>query len=282
METQTKDPQLPRKKTPGRLVFGLLSLVSCGLCIGLLFAANRLSPALFSGAGSNGQNIFSDSLTRLLRAIGLGTGQPLIHVETGSYKSQRYTAPDGNFSCDFSLALNNNLNADLYSGKQNGDSYVYTTDDFGQKYAVDSLNPDFVGRNSFARLLDPATHTAQLDNFLKTVVLRAELNHSPDSKITHQEFVSDDILFAVLTVPHGSDLISSTSGNVTSINRSSGDASTTERMDVQKAYYIFAKTNWVYLVYFVYTPSPVWNPALEPSALQTRLQEFYQGCEFKP
>lgn len=194
------------------------------------------------------------------------TGAPKINVQDGTYKGSVYTAPDGNFSCDFSPMMQGNfgqvLNAKKIPEKDMGTAFVM--DDFGSQYGVDYFHLD-PGSDWLMGLDDPDVLRGNLEIMLTDILL---FNRGPNAGVTHREFLPDDILYVILYNNGVSHLVSVRDG-------------VSSTLDYQEGYYIFYSGDWIYLVYAYITPTEILS-ALSPADMQSRVDGFYRGCQFKP
>ena len=198
------------------------------------------------------------------------TGAPQVQITAGTYEGTIYTSPDGHFSCDFNIIMDPGMNPVLRANEntEKGTGTAFALNDFGMQYGVDyfhiaSLNNSNNGLAEDLASPNPRRETLQAisDKILLPV-------WGPKATITHQEFLQDDILFAIIYAPETSDLISEQNG-------------VTTRLDYQEGYYIFASSEWFYFVYAFVTPTNISEP-LSPPAMQSRVDEFYQVCQFQP
>jgi hypothetical protein len=221
--------------------------------------------------------------TPLPTAPPISNGAPFVHISGGSFKNNQYMSPEGNFECDFGDALNGGAlrgsNVVLQDNNGNDWGAIWTTDDIGQEYGVDYFNINFFPESARPAFADPSLRQKSLEGVLDNLLLtnRQRLSSTSAITITHREFVTDDILFAIIHVPHGSDWVDIQDGNYHEIRRVPGDASTPGRLDEDQAYYIFTTGKWIYLVYYYQTPIfGDFGPDL-----QDQVRAFYEGCTFK-
>lgn len=197
----------------------------------------------------------------------LKTGAPQVKISAGTYDGTIYTAPDGNFSCDFKDIMSNGLNPLLQAEKLTQYGTVFALNDFGVQYGVDYFKTSLVKNGSFGESLsNPETRQQGLQGILKDILLP----NLAQSTVSHQEFLPNDILFVVVYVPGASNLV-----------QQSGSDGSTKREDYQESYYIFAGKDWFYFVYYFITPMSDSN-APSPSHMQAGVDEFYRGCQFQP
>lgn len=198
----------------------------------------------------------------------LDTGAARENVQAGNYEGTIYTAPQGNFSCDFNIIMQDGFSPVLNASEniEVGTGTAFATDDFGQQYGVDYFKTAVFTDADFKKAIsNPDTRQQSLQAILENVLLPAL---GEKSVINHQEFLQDDTLFVVITSPEASLLIQESNG-------------TTERLDYQQGYYIFATGEWFYFVYSYITPTNIFQP-LSPVDMQSRVDKFYQGCQFQP
>lgn len=250
MENPTDAPSaLPNPRKPGKMLWLLIPaafLCICA-CVAVPVVAVIDDPTLL--------NVFK-------------TGAPKTKIEAGTYEGAIYTAPDGNFSCDFGLIMIQGMNPILraYQDKEAGTGTAFVIDDTGKQYGVDYFRTKVFREQYVAPLANPDTRREALQVFLDDILLPVYAN----ATISHQEFLPGDILYAILYQLEGSPIIS-----VSALD------GTETQLDYQQGYYIFATEEWVYFVYSFVVPDTIFPP-LSPPDMQSRLDEFYRGCQFQP
>lgn len=196
------------------------------------------------------------------------TGSPKTEIKDGAYEGTVYTAPEGNFSCDFGLIMIQGASPVLhaYQTKEDGTGTAFVIDDTGKQYGVDYFRTKVFREQYVAPLANPDTRREVLQVFLEDILLPVYQG----ATISHHEFLPGDILFSILYQPEGSPIVSV----------SALDGAETQ-LDYQQGYYIFATEEWVYFVYSFVVPDSI-SESLSPPDMQSRVDEFYRGCQFSP
>ena len=188
-----------------------------------------------------------------------------VNVTAGTYQDGLYTPAEGNFSCNFGEALNGTVYPTLQDTRGGPDyGAVWSTDGYGQQFAVDYFRFAALPDETKALLEDPQTTQDGLQKLLEDVLLPYQQQTFPGLQVVHQDFVKDEILFVVIDKPHGSNL---SQNNVA--------------LDSQEAFYVFVKGEWFYFVSHDHTPMDS-NQRFDSDQMQARVAEFYEACEFKP
>lgn len=184
-----------------------------------------------------------------------------MNIEAGTYEGTIYTAPDGNFSCNFEDIMAPGFNPILEAQEDstNGTGSAVASDDLGQRYGVEF----FISSSAFTS----EDRQDSLQEVLETIVLKAR---GANAEVVHQEFLVGDILFVILNNPGGSFL---------SFTQNGGDP---QPGDSWEGYYIFAVGGRFYFVYYYSTPAPGFDQTLDNEFLRLRVDEFYRGCQFQP
>ncbi|MEW5940340.1 MAG: hypothetical protein AB1750_11795 [Chloroflexota bacterium] len=238
-------PESPKKPGSKLWLWILLGVVACAcLCLLAVFVIVLNDPTLL---------------------YLLDTHAPDINVQDGTFNGSVYTAPDGNFSCEFGPLMQGNfgqvLTAQKIPEKNLGTVFIY--DDFGSQHGVDYFHPT-PGSDWLKGLDNPETLRGNLEFMLTEILLP---NRGPNASVTHREFLPGDILYVILYNTDASHLVSVSNG-----------VSTVE--DYQEGYYIFYSGEWIYLVYKYITVSAI-DEAWSPADLQSRVDEFYRRCQFQ-
>ncbi len=249
MNHQTDEiPQTAKKKQNRTWLWILLGLFGV-TCLCLIFAAVVIinNPLLL--------NIFDN-------------GSADTDINVGTYEGTIYTAPNNIFSCDFKDIMYDGFDPFLSADEntiKNGDGFVAASNDFGQQYGVHYFNIIKWGGEDLAEALSSSnTREKELQNVLEQTVLF----WFPNAIVTHQEFLPNAILFVVIDNPGASNLEETYNGVTTTL-------------DSQEGYYIFAKNEWIYILYHSIAPLDEYRK-FDPDVMQSEVDGFYQGCQFLP
>ncbi len=226
------------------LALGLLSL--CAIVVGAVFS-------LYNYLSSQTDGFSQDPLY-----------VTEVNITAGTYQDNRYTPSEQNFSCDFGEMLNGTVYPSLYDRRQEDYGAVWSMDGYGQQFGVDYFRYSVLPDETKDLLEDPQTMRDGLQKLFEDILLSNRQQNYSGIEVVHQGFVNDEILFVVLDVPHGSNL---SQNNVA--------------LDSQEADYIFVKGEWFYFVFHIHTPTETVK-RFDKDKIQTRVEEFYRGCNFKP
>ena len=248
MDSQINEIPQPAKK-PKKAVWlwillGLLGLVC--LCLAIAAVVVIKNPLLL--------NIFD-------------TGSADTDINAGEYNGTIYTAPNDVFSCDFKDIMQDGLNPLLRTDEVNAENRgaVFASNDLGEQYGVYYFNIlNWGGEDMVEALSSSSTREEILQSVLEQTILAT----FPNTAITHREFLPSAILFVVLDNPGNSNLVVTQNG-------------VTTPADNQEGYYIFARKEWVYVLYYYAVPLDE-SLKFDPDVMQSQVNGFYQGCQFQP
>ncbi len=207
----------------------------------------------------------------------LDTGAPRVEISEGSYEGTIYTAPEGNFSCDFSTIMSTSFSPYLQntsgarsSGLVWGD--VWANNDFGSLYQV--IYFQLADSNDASLNSEIQNTESDLRDVFNNIILSKRQNDFPGAQVLDQKFVNNKWL-VVVHVPHGSNLVSSPAS----------DPSNQTVSDLTEAHYVFVAGPWLYFVVYGITPlsfdtPTTWAPQ-DTQHMQSQLDEFLAGCDFK-
>lgn len=249
MDNQTNTiPAAPQpSQKPNRLIWLLILLGLAGLCLCLM--------VIFTVVMTN------SAITNLLNVTA-----PDVNISYGKLDGTIYTAPEGIFSCDFVDLLYGDYHPTLFDRKLERNGTVFGFNDYGNQYGVDYFNIFLWGGEDLVKSLsDPKTRQKSLVALVETSLLSAK---SQKAQVTHQEFITNDILFVVINDPEASNLVQESNG-------------VTTPLDYQEGYYIFAGKEWFYFVNFNLTPHDELE-LISPLEMQNAVESFYENCQFQP
>jgi hypothetical protein len=238
-------PQPPQKPKRSIRLLIILGLTGLCLCLIIIFAVV----------------IMSSAKTNLLN-----TNAPQVNISAGTLNGTIYTAPEGIFSCDFIDLLYGGQHPYFIDRKLDKNGTVFGFNDYGNQYGVDYFNTFLWGGDDLVKSLsDPKTRQKSLEAFVENPLLSAK---SQKAQVTHQEFITNDILFVVINNPEASNLVQEING-------------VTIPLDYQEGYYIFAGKEWFYFVNFNLTPHGDLE-LIGPLEMQNQVESFYENCKFQP
>jgi hypothetical protein len=186
------------------------------------------------------------------------------HLEIkGSVTDGIYTDPLKNFNCLFPSLTTGPTGKVLEDETSPDGGRVTFFDDFGTLLSVHYFN---VGEPPLFE--NPEKRKTYLEDVLTSLMQSMFIPVSPNSSISHKEFLGDEnkeILYAVIYFPQGSTL---------------ADSKTHKRLDAMRGAFVLNKGKFVYLLStqsFVFKA----NDSGSIENLKKDLQDFYNTCEFK-
>jgi hypothetical protein len=198
-----------------------------------------------------------------LRAL-IGSYRNYLEINGSITNDGKYTPPLKNFTCSFPSFLEG-------TGKVLQDSTapqvgtVTFSDDFGTVLRIDyeTIPPDLpIPEN-------PDMRKKYFEDLLNFVMQELFLPFAPDSSISHREFLgaeSEEVLYAVIDFPHGSNLANEKG----------------ERLDAVRGIFIFNEGKFIYMLTSQYTVG-ILDARISDRVqyLKDELQNFYDTCDFE-
>lgn len=175
----------------------------------------------------------------------------------GTLAGTRYTAPQGNFSCDFS-----STRADMDT-LGDDDNSVWASNNIGGLFFIDYAPIKDDKKYLFE---DDTTKQNTLESVANNQLVPGWEKDYPGTRVLHSTFLNSDMYFIFVHVPGGSRVATNGAG---------------EPLDSYRGLYIFAENDWLYFVQYDKTNILSPNEAVEISEIQLPLADLYRECEFK-